>query len=194
MALVTKQLLDERIQRVSGYISAANQREFAVDALLAEKKSADVSKTYDIFLSHSYHDARIIKALRDELVDAGFTVYVDWIEDNTLSRDHVSKFTAEVIRGRMNRCRSLLYATSDSAKKSVWMPWELGYMDGLKNRRVAVAPIVEESEKNNEFKGREYLGIYPYLDLTGEKFYIHESNQKWVGFKRWISGDNPEQH
>jgi hypothetical protein len=88
----------------------------------------------------------------------------------------------------MNNCSSLIYLTSDSAEKSVWMPWELGYMDARAGR-VAVAPIIEDDE---EFEGREYLGLYPYLDLTGDGFYIHRGARSWVTFRNWMKGEKPK--
>lgn len=170
----------------------ANIRKFAADELLNEKKAAvRLTKTYDIFLSHSSEDAIYIKALRDYLVEAGHSVYVDWIEDPQLNRANVTKDTAAVLRQRMNCCRCLLYATSDAARKSVWMPWELGFMDAKTNSRIAVAPIVDDSAADKEFKGQEYLGLYPYLDKTGTSLYVHSSAASYVGFKRWLEGANP---
>jgi hypothetical protein len=195
VALLTKSSLHENVKAKSGFIYESNIRNFAAGELLTAKMAADrTAATYDIFLSHSCEDAIYIKALRDELTDAGFSVYVDWIEDPQLNRANVTKETAADLRRRMNSCKSLLYATSEAAKKSVWMPWELGYMDSKTKARVAIVPIVEEVEKNDEFKGREYLGLYPYLDKTGATFYLHESAKRWVGFQRWLTGIDPEYH
>jgi hypothetical protein len=195
VALLTKSFLHERVKAKSGYLSEGNIRTFAAGELLTAKLAADrTSATYDIFLSHSSEDAIYIKALRDELADAGFSVYVDWIEDPQLNRANVTKETASVLRRRMGACKSLLYATSEAAKKSVWMPWELGYMDSFTKARVAIVPVVEDAEKNGEFRGREYLGLYPYLDKTGDKFYLHESIKRWVGFQRWLDGADPADH
>jgi hypothetical protein len=195
VALLTKSFLHGAVKAKSGFLSEEYIRNFAVNELLAAKTAADRTyTTYDIFLSHSSEDAIYIKALRDELTAAGFSVYVDWINDPQLNRANVNKDTAGVLRQRMNSCRSLLYATSDAAEKSVWMPWELGYVDAKTKSRVGIIPIVEEKEKDTEFKGREYLGLYPYLDKTGDRFYLHESARRWVGFQRWLEGTDPEQH
>ncbi len=145
---------------------------------------------YDIFISHSYDDARIIRHLRDLLVGKGYKVYVDWIEDKLLDRTKVTTRTAGTLRERMKCCSSLLYITSVSAEKSVWMPWELGYMDA-KTGRVAVAPILDDDE---DFDGQEYLGLYPYLDLTSDTFYIHSNPLRWINFKSWMLGENPIKH
>ena len=76
------------------------------------------------------------------------------------------------------------------------MPWELGYFDGLKSL-TAILPIAEK-ENTQEFNGREYLGLYPYVDLTafsgGKALFIHESLQKWVRFADWLKGNKPAYH
>ena len=58
-----------------------------------------------------------------------------------------------------------------------------------KTGRVVVAPVLDDDE---DFEGREYLGLYPYFDLTNDNFYIHRSPSEWVNLKGWMSGDNPK--
>jgi hypothetical protein len=94
--------------------------------------------------------------------DQGRTVYVDWIEDPGLDRKNVTAKTADLLRIRMRTSSSLIYASSDSATKSKWMPWELGYFDGQKPEMVSILPLVEKSD--SEWKGQEYLGLYPVVD------------------------------
>ena len=40
--------------------------------------------------------------------------------------------------------------------------WDLGYFDGLKPRHVWIFPLVLECDA--EFKGQEYLGLYPPVE------------------------------
>ena len=54
--------------------------------------------------------------------------------------------------------------------------------------KVAIAPILDDDE---DFEGRQYLGLYPYLDLTGDDFYIHKNVGEYVSFKRWMEGKQP---
>ena len=192
MALITKSDLRNRVIQSSGFYTEINARRFAESQLLNEKKAADASsETFDIFLSHSSEDAIHIEGLRDLLTDAGFSVYVDWINDPQLNRANVTPATAALLRERMKRSRSLLYATSDSSKKSVWMPWELGYMDAYTNTRVAIVPIVDDDAASGGFRGQEYLGIYPYLDKLGSSFWIHASSSSYKSFSDWLEGSNP---
>lgn len=119
------------------------------------------SKSYDIFLSHSFSDADLILGVKKLLEREGFSVYVDWIEDPQLDRNNVTKETAQHIKDRMNTCKQLVYATSENAKHSKWMPWELGYFDGRKSGQVSILPLLESEYA--DFKGQEYLSLYPVL-------------------------------
>jgi hypothetical protein len=63
----------------------------------------------------------------------------------------------------MNHCRFLLFATTKASSSSKWMPWELGYFDGLRRDRVGIIPVVRSV--GDTFKGQEYLGLYPDWQL-----------------------------
>jgi TIR domain len=120
------------------------------------------SDRYDIFLSHSYQDADVIHGIKSIIEKIGLKVYVDWINDPGLDRGRVTSKTAQILRERMQNCSSLVYVHTPNATQSVWMPWELGYFDGLKPRHVWILPVV--SEYDSEFKGQEYLGLYPAVE------------------------------
>jgi hypothetical protein len=191
MALLTKSYLSAKAQKSSGHVTEAYIRASSAEKLRHFANTASTYETFDIFLSHSREDAILIKGLRDELDDLGYKPYVDWIEDPHLDRSDVTTETAAVLRARMTQAKCLLFATSEAAKKSVWMPWELGYMDGYRTSRVAVAPMVEDYEARGEFKGQEYLGLYPYLDKTGDSLWIHKSSSQYVRFADWLAGKDP---
>lgn len=193
MSLFNRRDLLKKFQSSVTFTSTIQESEYAKKMIKQYAKSFEHFKTYDIFLSHSYDDARIIKALRDELTEMKYEVYVDWIEDPVLNRERVSKHNAIVIKNRMRRCKCLFYATSDSAKKSIWMPWELGFMDSH-TKRVAIVPILDLPSSRDQYIGREYLGIYPYIEKTLGTLYIHESEKKWVSFRSWLLGNKPKDH
>ncbi|MEW6229158.1 MAG: hypothetical protein AB1700_13885, partial [Bacillota bacterium] len=130
-------------------------------AILLYESKLQKAQGYDVFLSHSYLDAPYIYAIKVEIERQGFSVYVDWVDDRQLDRSNVTKETARRLKERMQSCTSLFYATTDNAQGSVWMPWELGYFDGIKGK-VAVLPVTETPTDSDEYKGREYLGLYPY--------------------------------
>jgi hypothetical protein len=191
MAPLTKSYLLAKAQSSSGFLTAHFVRSTSAEKLLNLAKAATAHDNFVIFLSHSREDAILIEGLRDELTGRGYQVYVDWIEDLQLDRSNVTKDTAAALRARMKQAKCLLFATSESARKSVWMPWELGYMDAYRSSRVAIAPIVADQDASSEFKGQEYLGLYPYLDKTGDTLWIHKSTSAYVRFNEWLDGKDP---
>lgn len=120
------------------------------------------------------------------LSSLGYSVYVDWIIDKEFSREEVTYNTAVLLRLRMKHSRCLFFVTSKTTAKSIWMPWELGYMDGHIGK-VAILPLTGGSE----FKGQEYLGVYPYVDKSNNSLWIHKDRQNWVSFERWLKGEKP---
>ena len=63
----------------------------------------------------------------------------------------------------MQRCGHLVYASSKASPNSRWMPWELGYFDGLRKGHISIFPLVEGP--GDQFKGLEYLALYPAFEL-----------------------------
>ena len=124
-------------------------------------------KTYDIFLSHSYLDHELVYTIVDLFNDAGYSVYVDWIIDEQLDRSKVDRQTSEILRKRMDSSKGLAYVSTTNIATSKWCPWELGYVDGKKCGRCAILPVVKT--KHDEFKGQEYLSLYPYIDYQANK-------------------------
>lgn len=125
------------------------------------RKSAAVSMNtfFDIFMSHSYEDAEVIAGVKNLIEREGLSVYVDWIHDTQADRSKVTTSTAAMLRERMRHCGFLIYASSKTSPNSRWMPWELGYFDGLRNGNVGILPIVQW--EGESFIGQEYLGLYP---------------------------------
>ena len=119
-------------------------------------------QNFDVFLSHSFRDDELIFGIAKILEKMGQKVYIDWVVDKQLSRDSVTKETAETLRNRMKQSSKLLHLATDNASSSKWMPWELGYFDGLKPGKVAILPLVDFVDSS--FQGQEYLGLYPALD------------------------------
>ena len=188
MALYTKATLVEISKSLSEPLTKS------ATMLREEAERVPLTASFDIFLSHSYLDAPLIRALSHDIRRMGFSVYVDWIADKDLSRDSVTRATAERLRQRMDRSAALMFATSANSSSSVWMPWELGYFDGSKGR-AAVLPVLE-SGTTNTFRGREYLGLYPYVvkDPTREgdmTLWIHEDATTYVAFTDWLAGKTP---
>jgi hypothetical protein len=166
--------------------------------LREEAAQAPVTATFEVFLSHSYLDAMHIRALKRTMESLGFTVYVDWIEDRAMNRSSVTRDTAAWLRRRMDQCGALFFATSPNAGSSKWMPWELGYFDGS-NGRVAVLPVLEGDIRTNNFRGQEYLGLYPYVTKDPDErgrttLWVNEDADTYVSLRDWLSGKEPTSH
>ena len=125
--------------------------------------------------------------LRD---DYHLNVYVDWQCDN-FNRSNVTRDTARIIRERITQSKALLYVISDSSESSNWMPWEVGFMDGLKGK-VAVCPLLA-SDDNIKAIGLEYLSLYPYVSNEEDKrgnlrLWVNETNSKYWLLSDWVNG------
>lgn len=132
----------------------------SIKAVITESLESYKAETkFDIFLSHSSSDAELIIGIKALLEERGKRVYVDWVDDPELDRSRVTKETAARLRLRMVQSDTLFYVATDNASKSKWMPWELGFFDGLKRNRVRILPVLASS--NQSFDGQEYLGLYP---------------------------------
>lgn len=195
MAYITEQLIRKRFAN-ERQIRQSNTRYFSATDIITEgRQIGDSVKTYDIFLSHSSNDNELIAGLKLLLQDMGYSIYVDW-NDSALNPNHVTPKTADVLRKRMVQCRSLIYAFSENASNSKWMPWELGYFDALKNSRVAVLPIRQDAYK--AYSGSEYVGLYYHVQIDKaqggkDAIWVH-NGEKYVNYKNWINGQEPYTH
>lgn len=158
---------------IYGYATNKYQQILNENMALAEHYDSVVQKTvkiYDVFLSHSSLDKRLILTLIQLFNDAKYSVYVDLIEDTQLDRTNVNKTTAGILRSRMNTSRGLAYVATSNSTNSKWCPWELGYFDGKKDGRCCILPVME----GTIFPGQEYLGLYPYIEyerISGQDKY-----------------------
>lgn len=174
-----------------GQILAENRRVRVAEHLLDEQYNAYSRFTiYDVFLSHSLNDAIAILHLKYELESVGLSVYVDWISDPLEDRAKVDKRHADRIRRRIKNCKSFMYAFSENSKESKWMQWELGYADGIKTGRIAIVPI-EVDGADPDFYRREYLGLYPYLELRRAMGLAVIGPSRISAVSTWIEDNRP---
>jgi hypothetical protein len=186
---------EDRLRRL------ARQRERRSAPMMIEaqtRKLAAALNGYDIFLSHCFKDRELADGLTEQFESLGYTVYVDWREDPQLDRSKVNRDTARVLRQRLATSKALFYVTSKNAGGSKWMPWELGYMDGVK-ATAAILPVTDSTKAGDDFDGQEYLGIYPYVtvsdDTSGrERIWIRDDAKTYVVFDRWVDGKKPHFH
>ena len=116
---------------------------------------------------------------------------MDKYSDPQLSPESVTPNTAEILRNRMRNSNTLLYVHSQHSKMSRWMPWELGFFDGLKGA-VGVVPVTRRQE--DTFKGAEYLNLYPHVDVAKAgagndlQLWINESADTYARLDFWVKG------
>lgn len=187
-------LFDKTQMTTLAYAYSRNTRQMNLTArqiLKDRAMSAPAYKKYHMFLSHSFSDAEIVLGIVLELEDMGYVAYVDWKEDTDLDRQNTSKETANRLRARMHSCDSLFYATSETARTSKWMPWEAGYFDGIK-QKVAILPVMDVAQTINQYRGQEYLGLYPYITRDNDPIsrkptlYVHEDENRVEPYDVWV--------
>ncbi|WP_428655016.1 toll/interleukin-1 receptor domain-containing protein [Runella sp.] len=192
---VRSRLSQEKVGGLSGIVTESRKASEILEKSFNEQQSLKgQSGTYDIFLSHSTKDKELVAGTKLILEDMGYSVYIDWIEDPQMNRNNVTKETAELLQKRMQNCNSLFYAFSTNSGQSKWMPWECGYFDGIKNGKVAILPISQNRE--NSFKGAEYLGLYYYITIENDttkksRIWVRQSAVNYVVYEGWMSGTNP---
>ena len=136
----------------------------SVDETLASVARRQAA-SYDIFMSQTIRDAEIVLGVYDLLTEMGYSVFCDWIAAPEAHRDAVTPTNAAFIRAVMVTSTSLLFLDTEGAAQSLWMCWELGWFDG-QNGHVAVLPVLADDQKH--YRGREFLGLYPYVEIDGD--------------------------
>ena len=61
-------------------------------------------------------------------------------------------------------CDKFILLATNSAVESKWCNWELGYGDAQKYREhIALFPMKPKDASDFEYRGSEYMQIYPYI-------------------------------
>ena len=180
------------LARGSIELNQINKASLAMEGLHAREDSVSASG-FDVFLSHSSNESKkLLAGIKKTLESFNFSVYIDLFDDPQLSLANVNIDTANTIKSRMKISKSLVYVYSSYSTQSRWMPWELGYFDGLKGK-VGILPT---NEVETTYKHEEYLALYPHIDLEEgsltkkNELWINESTSRYAAFRGWI--DNKE--
>lgn len=137
---------------------------------------------HDVFVSYSHRDAEVVLGICYILRNTfGLKVYVDR-DDQDLSNNDIE--VADQLKQRMASSRSLMYIASDNDSLSHWMPWELGYFDGLRGT-VAVLPVTK-SAATTQPHDRPYLRIYPYIDKDYGRLWVFNRKGNVETFQEWM--------
>ncbi|MDY4789749.1 MAG: toll/interleukin-1 receptor domain-containing protein [Bacteroidales bacterium] len=136
----------------------------------------NVEKT-TVFISHKHSD---LEELRGYI---GFfekqykvATYIDSEDPNMPT--YTSRETAEKIKDVIKSCNKFLLLATEDAIESKWCNWELGFGDANKYLdNIAIIPIMKNSRRKYEYKGNEYLKLYPYVTyFDGSELYKDGGN------------------
>ena len=67
-------------------------------------------------------DGKRVMTLVNMFNDAGYSVYVDWLEDPELDRNNVTVYTAAMLKLRMLSSKGLTFLATDNSSYSKWCP------------------------------------------------------------------------
>lgn len=125
-----------------------------------------------VFLSHKHDDLEDLKDLIGFLSsNYSVDVYVD-SRDPGMPKE-TSGETAKRIKDIINKCDKFILLAIDGAIESKWCNWELGYGDAKKYRdKIALFPIKPKGTYDWNYKGNEYMQIYPHIvNYNGTEMY-----------------------
>jgi hypothetical protein len=138
--------------------AAARRRHVAVARSLSEAHQAGIRTA---FLCHSHKDALYVQGLLVLLEEAGWRIYIDWL-DSSMPETPNEK-TAANIRSRIRSNDYFLFLATPNSLASRWCPWEIGFADGVKpNERIFVIP----TRLGQNYYGNEYIGLYRRIDIS----------------------------
>ena len=129
-----------------------------------------------VFISHKHDDLEDLKGVLGFLQQIyGVKVYID-SQDPTMPKVTSAK-TALNIKTRIKQCDKFILLATNGAIESKWCNWELGYGDSQKfKEHIALFPMKPEGTYDFEYKGSEYMKIYPYIAYyNGTETYTDDS-------------------
>jgi hypothetical protein len=141
-----------------------------INESLNRTKTFSAKTAYDtkttVFLSHKHKDLEELEeatGVIEFLEDMGVKVYIDSM-DNKMP-EQTSGETASRIKDLIKYCNKFILLATEKAIESYWCNWELGIGDVHKfERNIAILPVKEKGQYNHQYKGNEYLQIYPHID------------------------------
>ncbi len=131
-----------------------------------------VSYKRTIFLSHKHSDLEDLKDIIGFLQNNYYVdVYIDSM-DSGMPKKTCGE-TAQRIKNIIKNSDRFILLATDAAIESKWCNWELGYADAQKYRdKIALFPIKEKGSYDFNYKGNEYMQIYPFISYyNGTEFY-----------------------
>jgi hypothetical protein len=117
-----------------------------------------------VFLCHSHKDEQYVRGLVQLLREAGWSAYVDWMDQSMPPRPN--RTTAENIKTRIKQVDYFMFLATPNSMESRWCPWEIGYADGVKP--IDTILLVQTRDAQGNHYGNEYLDLYRHVDVSKE--------------------------
>ncbi|MDE5420988.1 toll/interleukin-1 receptor domain-containing protein [Ancylomarina sp. DW003] len=129
-----------------------------------------------VFLSHKHDDLKDLRGVVGMLEDLGAKVYIDSM-DNKMPEE-TNGDTAHRIKDVIKGCKKFVLLATDKAIESYWCNWELGIGDTHRYiDNIAVLAMKDRGTYDHNFKGNEYLQIYPAIIFHEKGF-----NNRWGNY------------
>lgn len=140
---------------------AKNRLDDALSPILEHSHYANEKTT--VFISHKHEDLDDLKGILGFLEAVyDVKVYID-SKDQSMPKITSAK-TAYNIKNRIKQCNKFILLATNGAIESKWCNWELGYGDAQKfERHIALFPMKPQNTYDADYKGIEYMSIYPHI-------------------------------
>jgi len=150
-----------------GHFNSDKIEKSFINVSLNESKKFSASNAFDykptVFLSHKHSDLEDLQGVMGLLKKLGAKIYIDSM-DNKMPKE-TSGDTAKRIKEVIKYCKKFVLLATEDAIESYWCNWELGFGDTHKYKNhLAILPIKEKGGYDFEYKGNEYLQIYPKIN------------------------------
>lgn len=148
-----------------------------------------------VFVSHKHSDLNNIELFGLLELMKAFNVipYIDCM-DPKMPKNTCAE-TANRIKLVINHSYRFVLIATEDALRSMWCNWEVGIADKTKyaNDNMAILPILERTQSDEDFAGNEYLQLYPYIyeerSLSGSslyKVYVPRTGQR-LTLDKWLN-------
>lgn len=163
-----------------GHFKSSRLQKSIINEFLNKSKTFGAKNAYDtkttVFLSHKHKEIEEIEeatGVIEMLEDLGAKVYIDSMDNNMPNQ--TTGETAARIKEVIKYCDKFILLATSKAIESYWCNWELGIGDVHKfQKHLAILPVKEKGEFDFQYKGNEYLQIYPRIDFRdGTTRYIN---------------------
>lgn len=120
-----------------------------------------------IFVSHKHSDldnTELRGVLQYLIQKYGIIPYIDCMDPNMPAQTCAE--TANRIKSVIGTCERFILLATEDALKSMWCNWEVGIADKTKYSldSMAILPLLERNQNENDYIGNEYLRLYPYIE------------------------------